>query len=135
MRWRRRGRFGHQPIAVFQFSLGDLARECRAQDGTISIRVGVSGYLLAGRAGATGTFSVPVRVSVRSLAEDRIVATRVIRVSAAIPAGEAQATFAVVADPLTVPYLRPQADQDYEIFVGIDPKGAAPEKPARRRRG
>jgi hypothetical protein len=118
----------------YQFSLGDLARECRAQDGTVSIRVGVSGYLLAGQAGASGTFSVPVRIVVRSQADERVVASRVMRVSATIPQGETQATFAVVADPLTVPYLRPEADQDYAIFVSLDPKGAAPEKPVRSRR-
>jgi hypothetical protein len=116
----------------YQFSLGDIARECSAVDGTISIRVGVAGYLLAGPAGGAGTYSVPVKISVKSQADDRIVASRVVRVSASIANGDAQGTFTFIADPLTVPYVRPEADQDYEIFVGIDPKGAAPEKPARR---
>ena len=121
-----------------QFSLGDIARECTAQDGQISIRVGVAGYLLAGVAGGAGTFTVPVKISVKSQADERIVASRVVRVTATIPNGDTQATFSIIAEPLTVPYLRPEADQDYEIFVGIDPKGAVPEKPARspsRRRG
>ena len=116
----------------YQFSLGDIARECSAQDSTISIRVGVAGYLLAGQAGGAGTFSVPVKIVVRGQADERIVASRVVRVTASIPNGDTQGTFSFVADAITVPYLRPEADQDYEIFVGIDPKGATPEKPERR---
>ena len=118
----------------YQFSFGELARECTAIDGKVTIRVGVSGYVLSGPAGGPGNYSVPVSVVVKSQDSEKVVASRVVRVSAAIKPGEAQAAFSFVADPIVVPYLRPEADQDYEIFVGFDPRGGAAEKPVRSSR-
>lgn len=117
-----------------QLSFGEIARECTAADGRISIRVGVAGYVLAGPAGGAGSISVPVRISIRSQSNSKIVESKVIRVAATIPAGETQATFSFVTDPLVVPYLREQADQDYDIFVGFDQNAGPEPKPARKRR-
>jgi hypothetical protein len=120
----------------YQFSFSDMSRDCLAEDGQIRIRVGLSGFVVTGPAGGSGTFSVPVHVVVKRDSNDQVVQSKVVRVSAAIPPGEAQAGFAVVTDPIVVPYLRPEADQDYSIYVGFDPNGAAAEKPKRKpRRG
>ena len=118
----------------YQFSFGELARECTAGNGQVTIRVGVSGYVLAGPAGGPGTYSVPVTILVKSQDTEQVVASRVVRVSATIKPGESQAAFTFVADPISVPYLRPEADQDYDIFVGFDPRGGAAEKPVRSSR-
>jgi hypothetical protein len=118
----------------YQFSFGELARECTAGNGQVTIRVGVSGYVLAGPAGGPGNYTVPVSIMVRSQDTQKVVASRVVRVSAAIKPGESQSAFSFVADPISLPYLRPEADQDYEIFVGFDPRGGAAEKPVRSSR-
>jgi hypothetical protein len=119
-----------------QYSFGDLARECSVRDGKlIDIRVGISGYVLSGPAGGPGSFQVPVRVSVRQDAEDKVIATKSYKIAASIAQGEAQAPFVLVTDPLTVPLLRVDAGHDYTILIGFDssPDKAEPKKPQKRR--
>jgi hypothetical protein len=103
-----------------QYSLGDMSRECTVANGQISIRVGVTGRVLAGPAGGAGSFSVPVRVGIRRESDQKVLTSKSYRVSATIPPGGAQATFTVVSDPLTVPYTREQANEDYMVVVGFE---------------
>lgn len=113
-----------------QYSFGDLARECSVRDGKqIDIRIGISGYVLSGPKGGPGSFQVPVRVSVRQDAEDKVVATKSYKIAASIAQGEAQAPFVLVTDPLTVPLLRKEATHDYTILIGFD---SSPDKPEPR---
>ena len=56
----------------YQYSLGELTRECiGTHAGQIEIRVGISGYVLAGPTGASGSFNVPVKVVGRNDNTDR----------------------------------------------------------------
>ena len=110
-----------------QYSFGEMSRECRAIDGKVDIRVGVSGYVLAGPMGGPGSFQAPIRVSVRRDSDNQTVQTRTYRVSATIAPGEAQAAFTLVSDTLTVPLMRTDVSQDYSIFVGFD---GSPDRPA-----
>jgi hypothetical protein len=121
----------------YQYSLGDLARECNVVNGKIQIKVGIQGKVLLGPAGAPGTFSVPVRIAVRKDSDNTAAASKLYRVSASVPAGDTFGTFSLVSDILEIPYTRPEADQDYTIVVGFDSKGTdsgAPAKPRRHRR-
>ena len=118
-----------------QYSFGDLARECSVRDGKlIDIRIGVSGYVLSGPKGGPGSFQVPVRVSVRQDAEDKIVATKSYKIAASIAQGEAQAPFVLVTDSLTVPLLRKDAGHDYTILIGFDSSPDRAEPRAQKRR-
>lgn len=118
-----------------QYSFGDLARECSVRDGKlIDIRVGVSGYVLSGPKGGPGSFQVPVRVSVRQDAEDKIIATKSYKIAASIAQGEAQAPFVIVTDPLSVPLLRKDAGHDYTILIGFDSSPDRAEPRAQKRR-
>ena len=121
----------------YQYSLGEMSRECKAEEGgPIRIRVGVSGYVLAGPTGASGSFNVPVKVTVLRDSDKAVVASQVLRIATAIPAGESQSTFSAIAEGLNVPFTRTEADEDYSIYVGFE--GGAPAKAAatkvRRRR-
>jgi hypothetical protein len=120
----------------YQYSFGDMSRECHSVDNTISIRVGVSGYVLAGPAGASGSFTVPVKIAIRREKDQQMLETKVYRIPATMPPGQTQAPFSLVTDPMTVPYLGDAADGDYSILVGFDQGGAAtkPAKAARHRR-
>ena len=118
-----------------QYSFGEMSRECRAQDGKIDIRVGVSGYVLAGPMGGPGSFQVPVRIFVRRDSDNQTVQSKTYRVAATIAADQSQAAFAVVTDPLTVPLIRTDASQDYSIFVGFDGSPDKPQKAAPKQRG
>jgi hypothetical protein len=118
-----------------QFSLGDLSRECSARDSQLTMRVGVAGYVQAGPVGGPGSFSVPIRLVVRRESDQQIVATKSYRVAATIPAGDTQAPFTLVTEPISVPALSNASEEDYTIYVGFD-SGATdkPQKPKPRRR-
>jgi len=109
-----------------QYSFGEMSRECRAVDGRIDIRVGVSGYVLAGPMGGPGSFQVPVRVSVRRDSDGQMVQSRAYKIAATIASDQAQVAFSFVSDPLPVPLIRTDASMDYSIFVGFD---GSPDKP------
>ncbi len=121
----------------YQFSFGDLSRECVGRGDTLTIRLGVSGYVTAGPAGGPGAFRVPLKIVVRRESDLQPALTRTIPVEATIAPGEGRASFAFVTEPLTLPLISRQADSDYSIYVGFDQGGgaapAAPRKTARRR--
>jgi hypothetical protein len=102
-----------------QFTIGETSRECTVVNGQIMIRVGVSGRVVAGPAGAAGNFTVPIRVGVRREDNQQIVTSKVFNVPASIPAGQGSSTFAFVSDPVSVPYTRDEANEDYMVVVGI----------------
>ena len=118
----------------YQYSLGDLARECTVVGKQISIKVGVQGHVLLGPAGAPGTFSVPVRIVVRSEKDQKPAASKFYRSPATIPAGETQTDFTVISEPLLVPLTRWEANEDYTILVGFDQAGGGAVHPAARRK-
>ncbi|MDB5642020.1 MAG: uncharacterized protein JWN07_1337 [Hyphomicrobiales bacterium] len=105
-----------------QFTIGDTSRECTVVNGQISIRVGVSGRVVAGPAGGPGSFTIPIRVGIRREDNQQIVTSKVFTVPASIPAGSSSSTFAFVSDPVTVPFTREEANEDYMVVVGIAKK-------------
>ena len=112
----------------YQYSMGDIARECSKAGNEIAIKVGVEGRVLLGPAGAPGNFSVPVRIAVRRDSDQKPAASKLYQVSASVAPGETQGEFTVVSDPLTVPFIQAHADEDYTILVGFDDHTAAPAK-------
>lgn len=118
----------------YQFSMGDIARECRVQGNQLVLKIGVEGRVLLGPAGSPGSFSVPVSIAVRDEATRKYVATRNFRVAANIAQGSANTEFAVVSDEIAVPFKSLAANEDYIIFVGFDGASAATGNQAARRR-
>ena len=102
-----------------QFAISETARECSVANKQISIRVGVAGRVVAGQAGGAGTVSVPVRIGIRREADKKILTSKVVNITATIPPGGSNTTFAVVSEPLTVPWLREEADEDYMVVVSL----------------
>ena len=118
----------------YQYSMGDVARECSVENKQIVIKVGVEGKVLLGPAGAPSSFTVPVMVSIRRESDEKILESKVYRVAASIPPGSAQSAFSIVADTVRVPYLGEDAFDDYQIFVGFDGQGGR-LPPSKRKRG
>jgi hypothetical protein len=102
-----------------QFAISETSRECTVVNGQIQIRVGVEGRVVAGPAGGPGSFTIPIRVGVRREDNNKIVTSKVFTVPASIPAGASSSTFAFVSDPVTVPFTREEANEDYMVVVGI----------------
>lgn len=119
----------------YQYSLGDIARDCSVENNQIVMRVGIEGKVLLGPAGAPSSFTVPVKVTVRRESDEKIIETKVYRVAASIPSGAAQSSFSVVTDPLRMPYLGEDAFDDYMVFVGFEGSGQSLPASKRRRRG
>lgn len=119
----------------YQFSMGEIARECRIDGDRMILRIGVEGRVLLGPAGAPGSFTVPVTIAVRDESSRSIVANRAYRVSANIPQGASNTVFAVVSEDIAVPFKSLAANDDYQVFVGFDgASSAAGPQQARRRR-
>ena len=121
----------------YQFSMGEVARDCTHSGKEVLLKVGVEGRVLLGPAGSPGAFTVPVRIAVRHDGDGKAVATKLYQVPATIASGQDATSFQVVSDPIAVPFVTSNADDDYTILVGFDaapkaPAAAASEKKGRR---
>jgi hypothetical protein len=115
----------------YQYALGDVVRDCAVNGDKLAVRVGIAGNVLLGPAGAPASFSVPLRVAIVSTKGNEPIVTRLYRVAATIPSGQAQTDFTLVTEPLLVPFTQEHTEDDYTIKVGID---EGPEKPAAKRK-
>ena len=116
-----------------QFSIADVARECRVVGDQLVIKVGIEGRVLLGPAGAPSSFTVPVSVAVRNEANGQFVVNRTYRVAATIPSGASNTTFSLVTEELSVPFKSLAAIEDYRVFVGFDGASSAAGSDRRRR--
>ncbi len=117
----------------YQLSFGQTARECRVQDGTLTIKVGVQGRVILGPFGTPGSVDVPLRYAVvREGPEPRTVVTKFKRTGATIAPGQTHVQFVDVEDGLSFP-LPPAADLSaYVVYIGFDEMGDQKEKKAPR---
>jgi hypothetical protein len=113
----------------YQLSFGQTARECRVQDGTMSIKVGVQGRIILGPFGAPGPVDVPLRYAVvREGPEPRTIVTKFKRTGATIPPGQTHIQFVDIEEGLSFP-LPPAAELGaYVVYVGFDEVGDKNEK-------
>ncbi len=117
----------------YQFSLGDIARECRVVGNQLLLKVGVEGKVLLGPAGSPSSFMVPVTISVRRDGEDKMLVSRTYNVAANIPQGTSNSTFSVISDEIAVPFISEAANDDYEVYVGLNGNKAEPRKERSKR--
>jgi hypothetical protein len=103
----------------YQASLGELARECVPSGDNIGIKVGVSGRLMAGPKGTSGTsIAVPVRIAVIN-PEGKAVVSRLARVTVTLPPGQSGHDFVHVEDVGSIP-LDAGKLRGWKIAVGFD---------------
>ena len=121
----------------YQLSFGQTARECRVQDGTMFIKVGVQGRVILGPFGTPGSVDIPLRYAVvREGPEPKVVITKFKRTGATIPAGETHVQFIDVEEGLSFSLPPAKELEAYVIYVGFDELGIKndkkPPKPAKR---
>jgi hypothetical protein len=120
---------------IWQASIGRTARECLYEtDGTLTLRIGVSGRVIAGPKGGPGTVEVPIGIVVEKYQEAEL-AAETLPLSITIPP-QNSTTFSEVRE-IKVP--SPGQDRDYLIHVGFGEKAQgivqqAPPPPKRVRR-
>jgi hypothetical protein len=117
----------------YQLSFGQTARECRVQDGTMSIKVGVQGRVILGPFGTPGLVDVPLRYAVvREGPEPRTIATKFKRTGATIAPGQTHVQFVDIEEGLSFPLPSAAELTTYVVYVGFDEIGDKNEKkPAR----
>jgi hypothetical protein len=120
----------------YQASLGRTARECSANAGTLTMKVGVQGRVVLGPSGGPGQLDLPLRYAVvKEGPEPKTIISKLARVAVTIPPEQGNVPFVHVEEALSVP-LPPQVELDaYVIYIGFDPQGAKVQdkKPAPRR--
>jgi hypothetical protein len=110
----------------YQGALGQLVRECAVLGETMTMRVGIEGRLLVGPKGAPGSVKVPLRMAlVAEGPQPRPIWSKFYNVDVDIPAGASQAQFSLVEDDLTFPMPAGRQLDNYVVYVGFDPQGAA----------
>ena len=118
----------------YQFSVGDTARQCDpAGTGQASIKIGVAGQVVIGPAGAAGTFSAPVKITVTRLTDNTSVFSQTYRAEATTD-GVKAGQFRIVTDPVNVPMPTLQLADLYSITVGFEGGTGGPSPTAHKGR-
>jgi hypothetical protein len=113
----------------YQLSFGQTARECRVQDGTMSIKVGVQGRIILGPLGTPGSVDVPLRYAVvREGPEPKTIITKFKRIAATIAPGQSHIQFIDIEEALSFPLPSSAELTAYVVYVGFDEVGDRHEK-------
>lgn len=132
---------GHSSVRVggeaassvrYQISIGDVARDCVRQGNQLVVRVGVETRTVIGPAGAPGTYTAPLKVSMRKVLGEETLSTKTYRVGGAV-GSSGNSINSLIADPMSVPFTSQHADEDYEVVLALG-EGGGEEKAARRGR-
>jgi hypothetical protein len=118
----RRYEGGHEEepaYVIWQASIGKTARECLYDlEGNLTLRVGVSGRVVAGPKGGGSSVSLPLRIAVVKFKE-KVLASELYPLAVSVPPN-GPAVFTEVHE-VTVP--SPGDDRDYILYIGLDEKG------------
>jgi hypothetical protein len=108
---------------AWQATILSTARECSILGAEVGIKAGVSGRVLLGPKGKSGTFSVPVRIAVVRNGTEPLW-SRVSSVDVTMPSGEASAVFTAVVEDILFPREPNDNLSNVQIYTGFDPEGA-----------
>jgi hypothetical protein len=104
----------------YQFNVGDTARQCDpAGPGQAALKIGVAGEVVIGPAGAAGTFTAPLKITVTRLSDNKPVFSQTYRAEATTDGVRAGA-FRIVTDPINLPMSSLQLADVYSITVGFE---------------
>ncbi len=108
------------------------ARECRIVNGQLVMKVGVEGRIIVGPAGGPGQVDVPLRIAVvnEPASGSQMVVTRLIRIPVTV-GNEGNVAFTHIEEGLTFPLPSSAALDNYIVYIGFDPIGAAQEDQAK----
>jgi hypothetical protein len=114
----------------YQVTVTTTARECRlGPNNTVSMKVGMQGRVILGpEGGGVSSVNVPIRFAVvRETVETKVLTTKLDRVVVAIPPNDSNVLFTHVTEGLEFPMPRGNDIDNYLVYIGFDPAGAAPE--------
>src|SRR5687768_8856311 len=105
----------------YQIGIGQTARECKLNGGTLTVRVGMQGRIILGPAGAPGQIEIPVRLAVvHEGPEPKTITTKLNRVAVTIPPGDGNVPFTMIEEDLSFPMPRGGIIDEYIVYIGFD---------------
>ena len=119
----------------YQGVLVRAARDCAVVNGQMVIRVGIQGRIVVGPAGGPGQVDVPLRIAVVSspTTDAKTIATKLIRIPATIGASDDNTDFSHIEEGLSFPMPPAGELENYIVYIGFDPVGAAAQDQAKPR--
>ena len=118
----------------YQVSIGQMARECAALGGIMTMKVGVEGRVLLGPAGGPGQVDIPLRMAVvQEGPAPKTVLSKFYKLAVAIPPGQTSVPFVHVEQDMSFPIPRGGDLDAYIVYVGFDPLSLS-TKPERKPR-
>lgn len=104
----------------FQATIVKTARECSYEQGQLLMKIGVAGRLINGPSGENGSFTMPLRIAIKS--EGELVYSKLHQIDGTIAEGSNNGQFTFLDDQVT--FLAPRS-RSVQVFVGFD---EGPEK-------
>jgi hypothetical protein len=128
---------GKQPVGNdlrFQATISKMARECSANGGVITARIGIQGRVIAGPAGAPSSVQVPIRVAVvQGGVAEKTIATKAYQTTVNMTEGGSE-PFTLVAEDLIYPTPPGAVGDSYIFYIGFDPQALKPERPTPKKK-
>lgn len=116
----------------FQGTIVRYARDCTRLGGQVNARIGVEGRVIVGPAGAPATVDLPIRVAlVQEGVQPKTVVTKLYNTPVDL-GDRTNAPFSFVVEDMSYPVPPPGVADAYVFYIGFDPNGVKPERPARK---
>jgi hypothetical protein len=117
MAFYEKGHDGDAAFVKYQASLGKTARECHNSGPNYTLKIGISGRVVAGPKGAAGTVTVPVRVAIAQQLGG-VAYSELFKIPVDVAAPTFSSDFAHVIDQIALQI--PPDQHNFIIYVGFD---------------
>ena len=123
-----RAKRGAAPEIRYQGTIKKTARECDTLTGNLVMKVGVSGRLLAGPKGGSGTVSLPIRIvavvqPLEGEGEAEVLYSKLHQIAVDLPEGRGSVAWAHIDDGINI-----KLDKRTKVYVGFDSDQNAKKK-------
>jgi hypothetical protein len=117
----------------YQGTITRYARDCRVSAGQMTVRIGVEGRVIVGPSGAPPAADLPVRVAVvQEGVQPKTIMTKLYTTPVEI-GDRTSVPFDFVAEDIAFPVPAADVADSYVFYIGFDPNGVRPERPAPRK--
>ncbi|MGA8077836.1 MAG: hypothetical protein WB868_10670 [Xanthobacteraceae bacterium] len=119
----------------YQGTFVRAARDCKVVAGQLVMKIGVQGRVIVGPAGGPGSIEVPLRLAVvdQSPAASQTILTKLIIIPVTVASDDTGAIFTHIEDDFAFPLPSSAELDNYIVYIGFDPIGAAEAERARPR--
>jgi len=113
----------------YQGTFVRAARDCKVVAGQLVMKIGVQGRVIVGPAGGPGSVEVPLRLAVvdQAPSASKTILTKLIVIPVTVASDDAGALFTHIEDNFAFPLPSSAELDNYIVYIGFDPIGAAEE--------